>query len=126
MLMAFGAQGFAERAARELLATGETARQRIDETRDDLTPREAQIAQLAREGLSTSEIGARLVISTRTVEYHLTKVFAKLRISSRSQLHDVLAGVLSGPHASSDVFGARRRAAQGSPPLRRRTAGGLG
>jgi DNA-binding CsgD family transcriptional regulator len=126
MLMAFGAQGFAERAARELLATGETARQRIDETRDDLTPREAQIAQLAREGLSNSEIGARLVISTRTVEYHLTKVFAKLRISSRSQLHDVLAGVLSGPHASSDVFGARRRAAQGSPPLRRRTAGGLG
>jgi DNA-binding CsgD family transcriptional regulator len=92
MLTAFGAEAFAERAARELLATGETTRRRIPETRDDLTPREAQIAQLARDGLSNSEIGARLFISSRTVEYHLTKVFAKRGITSRLQLDDVLAG----------------------------------
>jgi DNA-binding CsgD family transcriptional regulator len=90
MLTAFGAQGFAERAARELLATGETLRRRVEQTRDELTPREVQIAQLASDGLSNSEIGTRLFISPRTVEYHLTKVFAKLDISSRNQLDRVL------------------------------------
>ena len=73
-----GAQAFAHRARRELSATGETARTRTDETRGVLTPQEAQIARLAREGLSNPEIGAQLFISPRTVQYHLHKVFAKL------------------------------------------------
>ena len=74
----------------ELLATGETARKRTDETRDHLTPQEGQIARLARDGLSNPEIGARLFISPRTVQYHLHKVFAKLDISSRNELDGVL------------------------------------
>jgi DNA-binding NarL/FixJ family response regulator len=85
-------QAFAERAARELVATAETARKRSSETRDALTPHEAQVAQLARDGLSNPEIGARLFISRRTVEYHLRKVFAKLDISSRHELQLVLGG----------------------------------
>jgi DNA-binding CsgD family transcriptional regulator len=85
-----GAEGFAERARRELEATGETARKRSVETRDDLTPQEAQIARLARDGLSNPEIGAQLFISPRTVQYHLHKVYAKLNISSRNQLGQVL------------------------------------
>ena len=85
-----GAKAFAERARRELQATGETARKRSAATRDDLTPQEAQIARLARDGLSNPEIGARLFISPRTVQYHLHKVFAKLDISSRNQLGRVL------------------------------------
>jgi DNA-binding NarL/FixJ family response regulator len=91
MLDTMGIEGFAERARRELLATGETARKRSVDTRDELTPREAMIARLAREGLSNPEIGSRLFISARTVQYHLHKVFAKLAISSRSQLDRVLA-----------------------------------
>jgi DNA-binding CsgD family transcriptional regulator len=85
-----GAAGFAERAARELLASGEKARKRTVETRGQLTAQENQIAQLARDGLSNPEIGARLFISPRTVEYHLHKVFTKLDITSRSQLERVL------------------------------------
>ena len=81
-----GMEAFAERAARELLATGETARKRSVESRDQLTAQEAQIARLARDGLSNPEIGARLFISPRTVEYHLHKVFGKLDISSRNEL----------------------------------------
>jgi len=81
-----GAQAFADRAERELLATGETARARTDETRGGLTPQEAQIARLARDGLSNPEIGAQLFISPRTVQYHLRKVFQKLDITSRNQL----------------------------------------
>jgi DNA-binding CsgD family transcriptional regulator len=73
-----------------LRATGETARKRTVETGGDLTAQEAVIARLAREGLSNPEIGTRLFISARTVQYHLGKVFAKLAISSRSQLHRVL------------------------------------
>jgi DNA-binding CsgD family transcriptional regulator len=80
------AEAFAERALRELLATGETARKRTDEARADLTPQEAQIARLARDGLSNPEIGAQLYISPRTVQYHLRKVFRKLGIASRNQL----------------------------------------
>ncbi len=90
MLDAMGIEGFAERARRELLATGETARRRTVETTLELTAQEAQVARLARDGLSNPEIGARLFISARTVQYHLGKVFAKLAISSRSQLDRVL------------------------------------
>ena len=85
-----GAEGFAERARRELLATGETARKRSVETAGGLTPQETQVAELAREALSNAEIGARLFISPRTVEYHLGKVFTKLGINSRIQLQQAL------------------------------------
>jgi DNA-binding CsgD family transcriptional regulator len=86
-----GMEAFAERARTELLATGETARKRSAETRDELTAQEALIARLACEGLSNPEIGARLFLSARTVKYHLGKVFTKLAISSRSQLDRALA-----------------------------------
>jgi DNA-binding CsgD family transcriptional regulator len=90
MLDAMGVEAFAERARRELQATGETARKRTVETGEALTAQEAVIARLAREGLSNPEIGNRLFISARTVQSHLGKVFAKLAISSRSQLDQVL------------------------------------
>jgi len=90
MFDAMSAEAFAERARRELLATGETARKRTVETRDELTAQEAQIARLAGDGLSNPEIGARLFISPRTVKYHLRKVFTKLDISSRNELDHVL------------------------------------
>ncbi|HMH94125.1 MAG TPA: LuxR C-terminal-related transcriptional regulator, partial [Streptosporangiaceae bacterium] len=91
MLADMGADGFAERAARELRATGERARKRTADAPVLLTAREAQIARLAGDGLSNSEIAAQLFMSPRTVEYHLHKVFAKLAIKSRNQLHGVLA-----------------------------------
>jgi DNA-binding CsgD family transcriptional regulator len=91
MFAAMGIEAFAARAARELLATGELARRRPVETRGELTAREAQIGLLARDGLSNPEIGARLLISPRTVEYHLGKVFAKLDIPSRHHLDRVLS-----------------------------------
>jgi DNA-binding CsgD family transcriptional regulator len=81
-----GLEAFAERARNELLATGETVRKRTVATRDDLTAQERQIAHLARDGLSNPEIGARLFLSPRTVEWHLRKVFSKLGIRSRRQL----------------------------------------
>jgi DNA-binding CsgD family transcriptional regulator len=81
-----GAEAFAERARRELLATGETVRKRTAETIDDLTAQERQIARMARDGLSNPEIGAQLFISARTVEWHLGKVFLKLGIRSRKGL----------------------------------------
>ena len=90
-LTRIGADAFAERARRELLATGETVARRTAETRDVLTPQEAQIARLARSGRSNPEIGAQLFISPRTVEYHLRKVFTKLGISSRRELRAALA-----------------------------------
>jgi DNA-binding CsgD family transcriptional regulator/tetratricopeptide (TPR) repeat protein len=90
MLVAIGMEAFAERARRELIATGEKVRERTVETRDQLTPQEEQIARLAREGLSNPEIGARLYISPRTVEWHLHKVFAKLAITSRKDLKGAL------------------------------------
>jgi len=90
MFVAMGAEAFVRRAERELRATGETARRRDEGTRDQLTPQEAQIARLARDGLSNPEIGARLFISPRTVEYHLRKVFSKLGIGARSQLEAAL------------------------------------
>jgi DNA-binding CsgD family transcriptional regulator len=94
--VAMGAEGFAARAAAELGATGETVHRFPRETSAALTPQEAQIAKLASDGLSNPEIGARLFLSPRTVEYHLHKVFAKLEISSRQQLSSVLVAVPSG------------------------------
>ena len=90
MFGAIGADGFAERARHELLATGETVRKRRDDTRDDLTPQEEHIARLALAGRTNPEIGAELFISPRTVEWHLKKVFMKLGISSRRGLRDAL------------------------------------
>lgn len=86
-----GMSAFAERARHELAATGEKARRRKLPASTELTAQEAQIARLAREGLSNPEIGARLFISARTVQYHLAKVFTKLGIRSRSQLDAALA-----------------------------------
>jgi DNA-binding CsgD family transcriptional regulator len=92
MFASMGAEAFATRAGRELLATGETARKRTAESRYELTAQETQIAQFARDGLSNAEIGARLFISPRTVEYHLRKVFTKLGITTREHLDRVLSG----------------------------------
>jgi DNA-binding CsgD family transcriptional regulator len=91
MFGAIGAEAFAARTRRELLATGETARKRTAESRDELTAQETQIAYLARDGLTNSEIGAQLFISPRTVEWHLHKVFAKLEIASRGHLDRALS-----------------------------------
>jgi DNA-binding NarL/FixJ family response regulator len=102
-----GAEAFAERAARELLATGEKARKRTSDTRGQLTPQERQIAELAREGHSNPEIGAQLFISPRTVEYHLHQVFTKLHISSRNELNRVL------PSEARQVQPLRRAVARG-------------
>ena len=82
--------GFAERARRELIATGEKVRKRRAENRGELTAQESQIAQLAREGRSNPEIAAQLFLSPRTVEWHMRKVLAKLGISSRRELDGVL------------------------------------
>jgi DNA-binding CsgD family transcriptional regulator len=90
---AMGARSFAGRARQELTATGATAHSRRNTTLDELTPQEARIASLAGEGLSNPEIAARLYISKGTVDYHLNKVFRKLGIRSRAQLHRALAPV---------------------------------
>jgi ATP/maltotriose-dependent transcriptional regulator MalT len=90
LFVAIGMEAFAERAGRELVATGEQVRKRSPETREELTAQEEQIARLARDGLSNPEIGAQLFISARTVEWHLRKVFTKLDISSRRQLRVAL------------------------------------
>jgi DNA-binding CsgD family transcriptional regulator len=90
LLVAIGMEAFAERARRELQATGEKVRKRTVETRDDLTAQERQIARLARDGLSNPEIGARLFLSPRTVEWHLHKVFGKLGIRSRGEIATAL------------------------------------
>ncbi|HET6951792.1 MAG TPA: AAA family ATPase [Acidimicrobiales bacterium] len=91
MLGRFGTEAFAERARRELRATGETVRKRTVETREVLTAQEVQVARLAADGRTNPEIGAQLFISARTAEYHLHKVFSKLDISSRRQLRGRLA-----------------------------------
>ena len=88
---AMGMEAFAERGRRELLATGETVRKREVQTRYEFTAQEVQIARLAGDGLSNPEIGAQLFLSTRTVEWHLRKVFGKLGISSRRELRCALA-----------------------------------
>ena len=98
-LDAIGAAAFAERARRELAATGETVRKRTTATDRDLTPQEMQIAVRARDGQTNTQIGAELFLSPRTVEWHLRKVFAKLGIASRRQLPHALAGAAAVPCA---------------------------
>jgi DNA-binding CsgD family transcriptional regulator len=90
------AEAFAERARRELQATGETVRKRTADTLDDLTPQEAQVARLAAGGQTNPEIGAQLFLSPRTVEWHLGKVFGKLGISSRKELASALPNIANG------------------------------
>jgi DNA-binding CsgD family transcriptional regulator len=107
MLVAIGMEAFAERARKELLATGEKVRKRTLETRDDLTPQERQIARLARDGLSNPEIGSRLFLSTRTVEWHLRNVFTKLGIKSRRELANVL------PSSKSELVAAWAHSSEG-------------
>jgi DNA-binding NarL/FixJ family response regulator len=85
-LTGMGVDAFAERARHELLATGETVRKRTVETFGELTAQEAHIARLAGQGLTNPEIGAELYISSRTVEWHLRKIFTKLGVSSRREL----------------------------------------
>jgi DNA-binding CsgD family transcriptional regulator len=92
VFVAMGASGFADRARRELLASGEKVRKRREDTRDELTPQEKQIARLARDGRTNPEIGAELYISPRTVEWHLGQVYAKLGITSRKELRGALRG----------------------------------
>jgi len=96
LFTAIGMEAFAERARKELLATGERTRRRSPETRDQLTAQERQVAELARDGLSNAEIGARLFLSPRTVEWHLSKVFAKLGIDSRRALRELPEGAGAG------------------------------
>jgi DNA-binding CsgD family transcriptional regulator len=91
MVAEMGAEAFAERARRELQATGETVRKRTAQTLDELTPQEAQVARLAADGQTNPEIGAQLFLSPRTVEWHLSKVFGKLGISSRKELRSTLS-----------------------------------
>ena len=103
---------FAERARHELQATGETARKRTVETLDELTPQEMQVARLAADGQTNPEIGAQLFLSPRTVEWHLTKMFGKLGISSRKQLR-------SARHSPTSVSRRPPLAATASHPLSR-------
>jgi DNA-binding CsgD family transcriptional regulator len=105
MLSDMGMEAFAERARRELLATGETVRKRTVETLDELTAQEVQVARLAADGQTNPEIGAQLFLSPRTVEWHLTKAFSKLGISSRKQLRSALSDVTQPSSASSNHSG---------------------
>src|SRR6202012_2394659 len=86
MLSGFGAEAFAERARRELRATGESARARTGEALAERTPQETQVARRAAEGHPNREIAPRVFVSTSTVEYHLRKAFRKLDVRSRTQL----------------------------------------
>ena len=99
MLSDMGMEGFAERARRELMATGETVRKRTAQNFTELTAQEEHIARLVVEGHTNPEIGAQLFLSARTVEWHLRKVFSKLGIASRRELRDALAQL--GPAGSS-------------------------
>jgi DNA-binding CsgD family transcriptional regulator len=123
MLAGMGAEGFAERARRELLATGETVRKRTAETAADLTAQELQIAARAGDGQTNIEIGAELFLSARTVEWHLHKVFAKLDITSRRQLRRALSGVTEAVTAllpvTPGVQSARARDTRSALPTAR-------
>ena len=94
LFTAMGIEAFAERARRELLATGDTVRKRTAETASELTAQESHIARLAADGRTNVEIGTQLFLSTRTVEWHLSKVYAKLGVGSRRELRRVLAGLV--------------------------------
>ena len=96
---ALGSRPWADRARKELRASGETSRKRTPSSLDELTPQELQIIQLATSGLSNREIGQRLYLSHRTVESHLYRVFPKLGVSSRAQLAAAVDGVLAVPAA---------------------------
>ena len=138
MFADMGIEAFASRADQELRATGERARESSVETREDLTAQELQIARLARDGLSNPEIGARLFISPRTVEYHLHKVFTKLGIGSRNELDPSAAArakrrasaVISEPEQPSQAWRPRdgqfplSRMRWSSGRTRRRSSGG--
>ena len=105
MYVEIGMNGFAERARRERMATGETVRKRSPDTRDNLTAQEAQIARLAAEGCTNAEIGAQLFISPRTVEWHLRGVFTKLGIHSRKELSAAALDPRTGPPATNTPVG---------------------
>ena len=100
MLDAIGMEAFAERARLELIATGEKVRRRRLETVNTLTAQEAHIAKLAADGRTNPEIGARLFLSARTVEWHLRKIFAKLGVSSRRELRVVLTQLGQGAQSA--------------------------
>jgi DNA-binding CsgD family transcriptional regulator len=93
LFITMGIEAFAERARRELLATGDTVRKRTVETVSELTPQEAHIARLAVDGRTNAEIGAQLFLSTRTVEWHLGKVYTKLGVGSRRELRRALVSL---------------------------------
>jgi DNA-binding CsgD family transcriptional regulator len=112
MLTAIGMEAFADRARRELQATGENVRKRTAGSRDDLTAQERQIARLARDGLANPEIGARLFLSPRTVEWHLRNVYTKLGIRSRREL----ANALDGPGFPTIIDGPAEPAHPGARP----------
>jgi DNA-binding CsgD family transcriptional regulator len=99
MFVSIGMEAFAERARRQLLATGETVRKRTVEAAasDELTPQQMQIALLVRDGLTNPEVGARLFLSARTVEWHLRKIYTKLSVSSRRELRDALPRPSASP-----------------------------
>jgi DNA-binding CsgD family transcriptional regulator len=103
MLLAAGGEAFAHRASVELQATGEHARARVVETRDQLTPQEHHVAQLAAEGESNAEIAAQLFLSPHTVAYHLRKVYGKLEITSRRQLAVAMGGPDGGVAPVAEV-----------------------
>jgi len=107
MFSTMGMEGFAERNRRELLAAGAAIRQRTVDAADQLTEQQALIARLARDGLSNPEIGAQLFLSTRTVEWHLRKIFTKLGVGSRQQLRLALADPGRPVPTSKATFGDR-------------------
>jgi DNA-binding CsgD family transcriptional regulator len=107
--MTMGMEAFAERARRELVATGETVRKRTVETASELTAQEAHIARLAVDGRTSVEIGAQLFLSTRTVEWHLAKVYSKLGVGSRRELRPALAHLQLSARAFGEGLGAHGR-----------------
>jgi DNA-binding CsgD family transcriptional regulator/tetratricopeptide (TPR) repeat protein len=123
LFTAIGMQAFAERARIELLATGEKVRKRTVATHAELTPQERQIVRLARDGLSNAEIGARLFISPRTVEWHLRKAYTKLGVRSRRELPQALRGwETEAGGADRNPLGAPRRGADGGDRRNRQAA----